>query len=198
MAWLGNARLMHENDLAISPGLAKAVVVAESQARSLACVGWAGRVRGIFLLHEEIRTDAQSAVARCRKWGLHVCLLTGDHRHRARALADLLGIDVEAEQLPGDKLSAMARLRDKWGAVTMVGDGINDSPALAAADVGIAMGCGADVSRQSPASVYSAINSIACLTQSSLRAKRCGSFDKIFFGPSSTTRAASPWHRGDG
>src|SRR6185437_7003010 len=62
---------------------------------------------------------------------------------------DLLGIHVEAELLPGDKLNSIARLREKWGAIAMVGDGINDSPALVAADVGIAMGCGADVSRQS-------------------------------------------------
>ena len=140
---------MHENDLALSPRLAKAVILAESQARSLACVGWEGHVRGIFVLSEEIRPDALSAVARCREMGLHLCLLTGDHPRRAKALADQLGIDVEAELLPGDKLNAIARLREKWRAVAMVGDGINDSPALVAADVGIAMGCGADVSRQS-------------------------------------------------
>ena len=141
-------RLMHENNLTVSPSLAQAVVLAESQARSLACVGWEGRVRGIFLLSEEIRAEAQSAVARCRELGLHVCLLTGDHPRRAGALADKLGIQVEAELLPGEKLNAIARLRKTWGAVAMVGDGINNAPALVAADVGIAMGCGADVSRQ--------------------------------------------------
>ncbi len=69
-AWLGNVRLMHENDLALSPRLAKAVILAESQARSLACVGWEGHVRGIFVLSEEIRPDARSPPSRvAAKWG---------------------------------------------------------------------------------------------------------------------------------
>ncbi len=148
-AWLGNVRLMQENGLAISPALAAAVAQAEAAGRSLVCVGWNGCVQGVFVLDEQPRPEAVSAIQHLHRLGVYSCLLTGDHASRAKMLASPLGIDYEAHLLPGDKLEAIARLQRVWGVVAMVGDGINDSPALAAADVGIAMGCGADVSRQS-------------------------------------------------
>jgi cation transport ATPase len=80
--------------------------------------------------------------------GLEVCILTGDHHHRAARLARQLKVDVQGQLLPHDKLDALRNLRAQHGSVVMVGDGVNDAPALAAADVGIALGCGADVSRE--------------------------------------------------
>ena len=119
-AWLGNLRLMQENDLAISDHLRETVNAAERQARSLACVGWNGRVRGVFLFTEDVRRDAQNALDHCRRIGLQVCVLTGDHSARAAALAAELGVEVEAQLLPADKVAAVERLRHEWGAVAMV------------------------------------------------------------------------------
>jgi heavy metal translocating P-type ATPase len=148
-ALLGNLRLMQENGLTMSATVAAAVAQAETSGRSLVCAGWQGQVQGVFILNEQPRAEALAAINHLKQQGVYVCLLTGDHRSRAKRLADTFDIDFEAELLPDDKLAAIARLREQWGAVAMVGDGINDSPALAAADVGLAMGCGADVSRQS-------------------------------------------------
>jgi cation transport ATPase len=83
--------------------------------------------------------------------GLDVAVLTGDHPTRGRAIAHVLGVAVQAELLPGDKSAAIGRARQEFGPVCMIGDGINDAPALAASDVGIALGCGTDVSRDSAA-----------------------------------------------
>jgi heavy metal translocating P-type ATPase len=147
--WLGNARLMRENGLATPRRLAEAATRAQSDGCSLVWVGWEGRVQGAFILDEQPRPEAVAAIQRLRQLNVHVCMLTGDNASRAKTLAETLDVGFKAELLPGDKLDAIARLQQEWGAVAMVGDGINDSPALAAADVGIAMGCGADVSRQS-------------------------------------------------
>ena len=76
-------------------------------------------------------------------------MLTGDHAGRGRAIAQQLGVTVEAELLPAEKVAAIEKARAAVGPVCMVGDGINDAPALAASDVGIALGCGTDVSRDS-------------------------------------------------
>jgi P-type E1-E2 ATPase len=142
---------MQESALAMSPRIADFIAEAEGAGHSLVCIGWDGHVLGVFALDEQPRAEAVAAIRHLQQLGIHTYLLTGDHASRAKVVGDTLGIDFEAELLPGDKLDAISRLRSKWGVVAMVGDGINDSPALAAADVGIAMGCGADVSRQSAA-----------------------------------------------
>jgi P-type Cu+ transporter len=146
---LGNERLMEESRLAISPALRRVLQRAHGDGQPLVCVGWQGRVRGVFTFREELRPEAVAALTRCRQIGLHVAVLTGDHAACGAALSARLDAPVEAALLPEEKVAALARLRARYGAVAMVGDGINDAPALAAADVGIAMGCGADVSRES-------------------------------------------------
>lgn len=107
------------------------------------------QVRGLFLLEETVRPEAESAVSACRALGLNQAVLTGDQVHRASLLARSLAIPVEARLLPEDKLVSIRKAHEQYGRVAMVGDGLNDAPALAAADVGIALGCGADVSRDS-------------------------------------------------
>ena len=106
-------------------------------------------MRGLFLFQESIRPETRQALADCRQLGLHTILLTGDHRGRAARIEQELEIPVEAEQLPADKVAAIEQLRGQHGPVAMVGDGINDAPALATSDVGVAMGCGADLTRES-------------------------------------------------
>ncbi|MCA9148648.1 MAG: cation-translocating P-type ATPase [Planctomycetales bacterium] len=146
-AYMGNLAYMNQVSQQVSPQLAEVLADCQTRAMSLTCVAWEGKVRGLFVFREELRERAQEAIEQLRQLGLHVVLLTGDHQQRADLLAEQLNIDVRAELLPEDKLAAIQSLRAEHGEIAMVGDGINDAPALAAADVGIAMGCGADVSR---------------------------------------------------
>lgn len=106
-----------------------------------------GRLAGVFALDEQLRPEAAAAIESLRKLGLALRLLTGDRTNRAAHLAAQLGIEFEAELLPEAKLRRISELRQEFGPLVMVGDGLNDAPALAAADVGIALGCGADLSR---------------------------------------------------
>ena len=110
------------------------------------CVGWSGKIRGVFVFEESLRPEAEQALADCRKLGLEMRLLSGDHRLRALPVGDQFGIESQGNLLPGDKAETLESLK-RLGPVAMVGDGLNDAPALATADVGIALGCGADVSR---------------------------------------------------
>jgi Cd2+/Zn2+-exporting ATPase len=97
---------------------------------------------GIVGVADRPRESARDAVRMLREHGVaHIAVLTGDHAHAARALGESVGVDeVRAGLLPEDKVRAVEELRRRYGTVAMVGDGINDAPALAAADVGIAMG----------------------------------------------------------
>lgn len=149
--FLGSLRLMREQDLRLSQKLQSAVDQALARGDALVCVGWSGSVRAAFVLDEELRPEAVAALTRLREQGIETVLLTGDHRSRADALAQQLGIPVLAELLPEDKLTQLQKLRAAGKIVAMVGDGINDAPALAASDVGIALGCGADVARDAAA-----------------------------------------------
>ncbi len=115
-------------------------------------MGRLGRpARGVFLFDESLRPSARAALAHCRALGLDVGVLTGDHAARGAALARELGIKVEAGLLPEDKVAAIRQARTRFGPTAMVGDGVNDAPALAASDLGVALGCGADLSRDSAA-----------------------------------------------
>jgi heavy metal translocating P-type ATPase len=127
---------------------------AESQAwqqRALAFLAVGGRIITVFALDDALRPDAAATVAALRKRGLRVLLLTGDRRERAVTFADKLDLECEAELLPEQKLARITELARTAGPVVMVGDGLNDAPALAAADVGIALGSAADLSRHAAA-----------------------------------------------
>src|SRR5690554_2383199 len=104
----------------------------------------------VISIADEVRPDAADAMTRVREAGIrHLVMLTGDNRHTAQLVAAKLGIDrAEAELLPHDKARLIRELQDAGHRVGMVGDGINDAPAIATADVGIAMGAGTDISIQ--------------------------------------------------
>jgi Cu2+-exporting ATPase len=109
-----------------------------------------GRVLGALALEDEIRPESREAVEALHALGLSVAMITGDARSVADAVARRLGIDeVDAEVLPADKASAVRRFQEGGRRVAMVGDGVNDAPALATADVGIAIGAGTDVAVES-------------------------------------------------
>jgi Cd2+/Zn2+-exporting ATPase len=125
-------------------GLADRVAALEADGKTVVLLLGEAGPRGLIALRDEPREDAAAAVAALRRAGVQPVMLTGDNRRTATAVAGALGIAVEAELLPDDKLAAIGRLKAQ-GPVAMVGDGINDAPALAAASVGIAMGGGTDV-----------------------------------------------------
>jgi Cu+-exporting ATPase len=113
-------------------------------------VGVDGTIAGIFAIADPVKGTTADALAALRSDGIEVVMLTGDNRVTAEAVAGRLGIDrVEAEVLPDRKSDIVRQLREEGRVVAMAGDGVNDAPALAAADVGLAMGSGTDVAIES-------------------------------------------------
>ncbi len=145
--WLGNRRLMDENRVDTT-ALDAAAAELEAAGRTVSWLARAGdcRVLGLLAFGDAVKASAAAGVARLKSQGIATVMLTGDNQGAAEAAAGALGIDrVLAEVLPADKADHVRRLKNAGGTVAMVGDGINDAPALAAADVGIAMSSGSDV-----------------------------------------------------
>ncbi len=144
---VGSWRLMVQQGLDLSEALRCERERLDEMGLTVVCVGWAGRVQGLLGLAETLRPSAPLAVNELQHQGLALQVLTGDSAACAKALSQQLGIDVRSELLPHDKVQAVEMAEAK-GPVAMVGDGLNDAPALARAHVGIALGCGADLTRE--------------------------------------------------
>jgi cation-transporting ATPase V len=147
---VGRRRLMDDAGLAVPGDLAAEAERLEGQGRTAVYAGWDGEARGVLAVADTVRDDAAGAVARLRAMGMRVAMITGDNRRTAASIADQVGIDeVLAEVLPADKVDRVRALQAEGRAVAMVGDGVNDAPALVAADLGIAIGSGTDVAIES-------------------------------------------------
>jgi Cd2+/Zn2+-exporting ATPase len=135
--YLGNSRLMAERGL-LTPAVADQL---EQQGRTVVLLADAGAVLGALVIADEVRAEAAAAIARLHGLGVATVMLTGDNHATASHVGALLGIDtVVAQLLPEDKLGEIRTLQARYGVVGMLGDGINDAPALAQADIGFAMG----------------------------------------------------------
>ncbi|MGY2811669.1 heavy metal translocating P-type ATPase [Bradyrhizobium sp. USDA 4506] len=146
---LGNAVLMTELKIATA-ALDEAAEAARRDGATAIHVAVDGRIAGVIAIADPVKPSATSALQALRAEGLRIVMLTGDNETTARAVAKTLGIDdVEAGVLPERKSEVVQRLRGEGRTVAMAGDGVNDAPALAAADVGIAMGGGTDVAIES-------------------------------------------------
>jgi Cu+-exporting ATPase len=119
---------------------------AEAQGQTAVVAGWDGEPRAVLVVADRVKETSAEAVAQLRALGLRPILLTGDNAATARAVADAVGIDdVIAEVLPSGKVDVIRRLQSEGHVVAMAGDGINDAPALAQADLGLSIGTGTDV-----------------------------------------------------
>ncbi len=146
---IGNRRIMTEAGVDMS-GLVQSADDMRREGATAIFVAIDNRAAGIIAIADPIKATTPAAIAALKAAGIRVVMLTGDNATTARAVAHKLGIiDVEAEVLPEDKGKVVARLRAEGRVVAMAGDGVNDAPALAAADVGIAMGTGTDVAMES-------------------------------------------------
>jgi P-type Cu2+ transporter len=147
---VGGPNLLRERGLDVPESLSPRVKEWESRGAAVLVVARDGHAVGVIALEDQIRPESREAVVELHRLGVRVAMITGDARQVAESVAERLGIDeVFAEVLPEDKDRAVAELQERGQRVAMVGDGVNDAPALARADVGIAIGAGTDVAIES-------------------------------------------------
>jgi len=145
----GNRRMMEEREISLAPMTERAAQLVE-EGKTLTYIARGGRLIGLITTADVLRPTSKAAVAEFHRLGIEVVMMTGDNWGVARAVADEVGIDVVlAEVLPEHKASEVVKLQRQGKITAMVGDGINDAPALAQADVGIAIGSGTDVAIES-------------------------------------------------
>jgi P-type Cu2+ transporter len=155
---IGGPRLLTEGDVTLPAEVEKLTTIWASEGKTVLYVVAEGRMLGAFAVEDEIRSESKEAVAGLHQLGIRVAMITGDAKTVADSVARRIGIDeVAAEVLPADKASAVKRFQAGGKRVAMVGDGVNDAPALATANVGIAIG---------------AANGLACKQESCTN--RCG------------------------
>jgi Cu2+-exporting ATPase len=147
---IGGLRLVTEAKVSVPPDVETLTTAWASDGKTILYVLAQGRLLGAFAVEDEIRPESAEAVAALHRLGVRVAMITGDSKAVADSVARRIGIDeVSAEVLPADKAAAVKNFQAGGKRVAMVGDGVNDAPALATADVGIAIGAGTDVAIES-------------------------------------------------
>jgi P-type E1-E2 ATPase len=147
---VGRPQLVREAGLAVPAAVEREALRLEGEGKTAVLVGWEGEARGVLAVADTTKDDAAAAVGQLRAMGIEVMMITGDNRTTATAIARAVGIErVLAEVLPADKAAEVGRLQQEGRVVAMVGDGVNDAPALVQADLGIALGTGTDVAIES-------------------------------------------------
>ena len=145
----GNSAFMGDLGWSVAPSLGEQARSQEAGGHSLIYVGWGGQVHGVLSLDDAPLPEARSTIEELRSLGLHVVLLTGDLAPAARRVAAMVGIEeLQAGLSPEAKRAALGQYRQRYDVVAMVGDGLNDGPVLADADVGIAVGSATDLARE--------------------------------------------------
>ena len=143
---VGRPALLREWGLELGSDLARAVTAAQAAGRTAIAAAWDGEARAIFVVADSVKPSSAAAITELKRLGLRPVLLTGDNESTARAVAAEVGIDdVIADVLPAEKAAVVRGLQEQGAVVAMVGDGVNDAPALAQADLGLAIGTGTDV-----------------------------------------------------
>ncbi|MBK6265369.1 heavy metal translocating P-type ATPase [Marivirga sp. S37H4] len=149
---LGNEKLMEEVNATISDELLKQVKAEQQQGKTVSILAEENTALGFVVIYDKIKESSKEAIQKLQNEGIKVVMLTGDNHDTAKAVSEKLNLDgFKAQMLPQDKLEEVKKLQSEGKKVAMAGDGINDAPALAQADIGIAMGTGTDVAIESAA-----------------------------------------------
>ena len=150
MVYVGNQNLMLSNNIQITDNLKQKAVEIQSKAYTISYIAEENNVLGFVSFKDKIKKTSKKAIKLLMEDGIDVIMMTGDNEHTAKAVAEELGIQhYKANCLPEDKLNEVKKLQQQGKTVAMTGDGINDSPALAQSNIGIAMGTGTDVAIES-------------------------------------------------
>ena len=148
----GNVTLMRQlSGISIKASLDQQAEALRRAGQTVMFVAWDGRSAGLIGVADPIRDSTQQAIQELKREGIKVVMLTGDNHTTAAAIAQTLGIEFQAEVLPAQKAEAVKKMQEEGAVVAMAGDGVNDAPALAQAQVGIAMGTGTDVAMETGA-----------------------------------------------